>query len=86
MTQVTVDNKGFVVVDGVKVCKVTRDGKLQFCDKDRLRSQQRGTRFVEVSPDTLASVARNSSQGERSGGAGTNPPSATATAGSGGDG
>ena len=57
MTEVKVDSKSFLVVDGCKICKITPDGKLQFCDKDRMRSQRRGTRFVVVSPAEIASAA-----------------------------
>lgn len=53
----TVDGQGFVFVDGVKVARcVKRKGelRLQFCDKDRRRSAQRGTRYVEVAVRDLA--------------------------------
>lgn len=57
--KVTVDDGRFVIVDGVKICKVTEDGKLQFKDKDRRRSSRRGCCTVEVSPAELADVITN---------------------------
>lgn len=42
---------GLVKIDGVTVFrKVIRDGitYLQFCDHDRMRSNCRGTRYIEV--------------------------------------
>jgi len=67
---ISVDEKDFVRVDGVKIGKRVKgpDGKLklQVCDKDRRRSAQRGTRFVEITPDDLAEVleADEESEGE----------------------
>lgn len=55
---VHVDERDFVVVDGIKIGRRVRgsDGqvRLQICDKDRRRSERRGTRFVEVDPGDLA--------------------------------
>ena len=53
---VSVDERGFVIVDGVKLGRrVVKDGvvKLEVCDKDRRRSAERGTRLVEVSVQEL---------------------------------
>lgn len=64
--QPKVDGRGFVTVDGVKIGRLVtgRDGKpcLQFCDKNRHRSHQRGTRLVEVPIQSLQDCA----QGTRS--------------------
>ena len=54
---VSVDERGFVTVDGVKLGKrVVKDGipKLQVADKDRRRSAERGTRLVEVSVEAVS--------------------------------
>ena len=59
---VSVDERGFVTVDGVKLGKrVVKDGipKLQVADKDRRRSAERGTRLVEVSVEELGEALRD---------------------------
>jgi len=56
---VSVDGRGFVRVDGITIGKRVVTGgkaKLQVCDKDRRRSAQRGTRFVEVTVEELGDV------------------------------
>jgi hypothetical protein len=51
-----VDSKGYVYVDGVKVAKYVPEKQcLQFLDKDRIRSNQRGSNVVEV---PIAEVAK----------------------------
>lgn len=56
---VTVDSRGFVSADGVCVGKLTRDGvSLVIIDKDKRRSQARGTRFVVVPLTELAKLAK----------------------------
>lgn len=47
---------GLIRIDGITAFRrVERDGViyLQFCDHDRMRSQCRGTKFVEVPLDVL---------------------------------
>lgn len=51
--RVTVDKRNFLRVGGVKVGRVTPEGRVQFCDKDRKRSAERGTRYVEVDIDRI---------------------------------
>lgn len=54
-SKLTVDDQNFVYVEGVKIAKFIPEKKcLQFLDKDRIRSNQRGSNVVEV---TLADVA-----------------------------
>jgi hypothetical protein len=63
---VSVDEKGFVLVDGVKIGRrVVRQGaiKIEFCDKDRRRSQERGTRLVEVSVEELGEAVQSGQAG-----------------------
>lgn len=53
---VTVDDEGLVRVSGaVMFRRVVRDGELwlQFYDRDRMRSQARGSRLIEVEFDAL---------------------------------
>lgn len=46
---VRVDARGYVYVGDVKVCRyVAHSRTLQFCDKDKARSELRGSRYVEV--------------------------------------
>jgi hypothetical protein len=59
---VSVDERGFVIADGVKIGKrIVKDGvvKIQLCDKDRRRSAERGTRLVEVTIEELGEALRN---------------------------
>jgi hypothetical protein len=56
MTQngkIQVDNRKFLVVDGMKVCKVTAAGLLEFKDKSADRSQKRGSPFIYVSVEEI---------------------------------
>lgn len=46
---------GFVVADGVKICRI-RGSLLEFFDKDRRRSSVRGTNKVMVNIDELAKL------------------------------
>ena len=65
---VSVDERGFVTVDWVKLGKrVVKDGipKLQVADKDRRRSAERGTRLVEVSVEELEEALADDSQEEQ---------------------
>lgn len=51
-----VADDGLVKLDGITILrKVERDGKLflQFCDYDRMRSQLRKTRYVEIEATLL---------------------------------
>lgn len=51
-----VDREGFVIVDGIKIGKVVQGPNgptLQFCDKNRFRAAKRGTRYVELSIQSL---------------------------------
>ena len=53
---VTVDDEGLVRVSGAVVFRrIVRGGELwlQFYDRDRMRSQARGSRLVEVEFDAL---------------------------------
>lgn len=56
---VTVDSRGFVSADGVCVGKLTSDGKsLVVMDRDRRRSEIRGTRFVTIPLTELTRLAK----------------------------
>lgn len=42
-----------MTVDGVPVCKVLPDGKLEFKDKDNNRSTERGSPYVIVTVEEI---------------------------------
>lgn len=54
---ITVDREGYVRVDGVmlarRVFKENGQICLQLCDKDKRRSSQRGTRYLEITVQDL---------------------------------
>jgi hypothetical protein len=57
---VTVDGRGFVWVDGVKVCRyVAERGTLAFIDRDRRRCSERGGREVEVGIEEIRDATRD---------------------------
>ena len=52
--QIVVEERGFVFVDGVRVARYDEQrGVLQFLDRNRMRSERRGTCYVEVPVQTL---------------------------------
>lgn len=51
-----VDENGFVWVGDLKVCRLTNMRMLEFYDRDRRRSEQRGSHFVYVTPERFAQV------------------------------
>ena len=59
MANITTDARGFVYIDGVKICQrvisLGKDGDpiLRFYDKCRRRASQRGTPFVDVGASEL---------------------------------
>lgn len=61
-TKPQVDGRGFCYLDGVMigrlVCGPDGQPRLQVCDKNKHRSHQRGTRFVETSIQQLSDVAK----------------------------
>lgn len=42
------DQDGYVYADGVRLCRVMGGGELEFCDRNGLRSKERGTRLIRV--------------------------------------
>lgn len=51
------DPCGYICIGGVRVARYIRERRcLQFYDKNRQRSRNRGTRFVEISIDELANL------------------------------
>lgn len=64
---VRIANDGLVKLDGIAILrKVEREGKLylQFCDSDRMRSQLRKTRYVEIPADILLGIIRGDNADE----------------------
>ena len=49
-------DSGFVMVDGAKIARVEGD-KLMFLDKDRRRSESRGSREIAVTSEQLTELA-----------------------------
>lgn len=57
-SKISVDRAGFLYVDGVKVAKYLPEKRcLQFFDKDRVRSTQRGSNVVEVPLSDIAALS-----------------------------
>ncbi len=56
MDEVRVDENGFVWVGGLKVCRLTPWGLLEFFDRDRRRSEVRGSNFVYAKPGELCKI------------------------------
>ena len=57
--RVVVDNRRFLRVDGIKVCRVTNEGLLEFKDKDGRRSRSRGSAYVTVYADQISQAIEN---------------------------
>ena len=54
--RVTIDNRRFLRVDGIPICRITNRGTLELKDKDGRRARKRGSAFVEVGLDELQTV------------------------------
>jgi hypothetical protein len=52
-SRVVIDDRRFLSIDGIKVCRVTRDGRLEFKDKDGRRSRMRGSAYVTVNAEQI---------------------------------
>lgn len=68
---VNIDSRGFLRIDGIKVCRVTDEGLLEFKDKDGRRSRTRGSAYVTVYADQISQAVENVTHTEKSKG-GTN--------------
>ncbi len=53
---VWVDERFFLVVDGIKACRITPEGVLEFKDKNYARSLSRGTEFVYVTIEDIVNA------------------------------
>lgn len=58
MTEIYIGSDGFVYADGMRLpLRVDmQNAMLEFCDKDKLRSAARGTRFVNVDVADFATL------------------------------
>lgn len=57
---VHVDVQGYIYADGVRIARISPDKRcLQFLDRDRRRSDQRGSSFVEVAIKDMANLVEN---------------------------
>lgn len=55
---IIVDSHGYVFADGVRFGRLSPTGKaIQILDKDKRRSEIRGSRFVEVPLEDLAKLS-----------------------------
>lgn len=51
MSKLLLCENNFVRLDGVLICRITNEGDLEFYDKDKRRSEERGTPYVTISLD-----------------------------------
>ena len=59
---VEIDDDGFLYVDGVMVARwIPQMRALEFCDKNKLRSAQRGSRLVRIRLRDFEAALRNES-------------------------
>lgn len=56
MDTVEVDENGFVWIGGLKVCRIVVGGLIEFFDRDRRRSERRGSQFVYTTLDNFSLV------------------------------
>lgn len=56
MDTVEVDENGFVWIGGLKVCRIVVGGLIEFLDRDRRRSERRGSQFVYTTLDDFSLV------------------------------
>jgi hypothetical protein len=56
--RVLIDERRFLRISGIPVCRVTPNGKLELKDKDGRRSQKRGSAFVEVGFDEIQTAVQ----------------------------
>lgn len=55
---IAVDSRGFVSIDGVRLGRLTHNKQaIQIVDRDKRRSESRGTRFVEVPISAISKLA-----------------------------
>ena len=65
---VTIAGDGLVKLDGITILRrVLRGNKfyLQFCDSDRMRSQLRKTRYVEIPADVFIQLIQGKLNGDK---------------------
>lgn len=53
MDKLRVDEYGFVYLDHVRICRIALDGRLEFLDRNKLRSDRRGSQYVYAAPETF---------------------------------
>lgn len=51
------DRDGYVYADGLRLCRVTGTGELEFCDRNNLRSKGRGTRLLTIQVADLVEIS-----------------------------
>ena len=60
--EITVDENGFLWVGGMKICRLTNIGMIEFYDRDRRRSEQRGSHYVYATLDRLTKAIQEALQ------------------------
>jgi hypothetical protein len=58
MDEIEVDEYGFVWLGGLKIFRLTSWGLLEFYDRDRIRCDKRGSKFVYATPEQIAGILR----------------------------
>lgn len=62
MDKISVDENGYVWVGGLKICRLTTWGCIEFFDRDKKRAERRGSHFVYANSVQLLQAFANSRQ------------------------
>jgi len=56
MDEVRVDEHGYVWISGMKICRLTPWGSIEFYDRDKRRAEVRGSNFIYANPAHLCQI------------------------------
>lgn len=56
MDEIEVDENGYVWLGGLKICRLTPWGLVEFYDRDKRRADRRGSHFVYTTPNELERI------------------------------
>lgn len=56
MDTLEVDENGYVWLGGLKICRLTLWGFIEFYDRDKRRAERRGSHFVYSTPSELCQL------------------------------
>jgi hypothetical protein len=64
MTSALVNELGFIILDGMRLpLRVIKEtGEVEFCDKDKRRSNERGTRYIRMDTQDFVTLLQNISE------------------------